>query len=664
MRTVLAATLCLFVGCGSDPPGPTPDGDVPDVMADAAPDAPTDAPGDGVMDGMWDPGLDDEVGSDGDSGPDDAPTEDLAGDDGKPNLPPGDVPEDEEGPDVAPLDAQGDSQDIGPIPSCVPGSGICKDAQTLLVCDETGQNEEESPCPAQGGCVDGACVTYCGGEPCDDGDPCTTDACDFDLDACVTGPVDPGTSCDDGDACTGDGVCVEGTCVGGEAATVCEQPEDPTCGPFACNPATGGCEITPGNEGTPCDDGDPCTYEDQCVAGTCAGFAEPAICDPGEAACDREVAGTCNGCGSGLEDGTDCDGASGSLCRLGVCEPVGATWWVSKSGDDSSGDGSAGDPLATIQKAIDDASPGDAIRVEPGTYQEHLVITDKWLDVASTEGALVTVVDAGLSGKGLHVHGEGSAGTRFSGFTITGGKPQKGQDRGGGAQVDASHSRIVDCILTANSAAPDLNLAGGAHLKIGGSFVRIERTRFVGALTYPELWIDDGARGVLFENCAITTADGATTVLAGNGAASLVHTTVVGSIGPVIDYLNDSETENLVSGCVLVAADAGSGTGALVWYDGSLGSWGSTVRVQASRLWGTQASQTNMFQGVLIVGPGNITGDPLFAGLDDGAYSLSDASPCVGAATGYGAPPSDITGAPRPQGAGTGPDMGAWESAK
>lgn len=45
-----------------------------------------------------------------------------------------------------------------------------------------------------------------------------------------------------------------------------------------------------------------------------------------------------------------------------------ATWHVATTGSDSSGDGSQGNPWASITHAVDNASSGDLVLVEPGTY--------------------------------------------------------------------------------------------------------------------------------------------------------------------------------------------------------------------------------------------------------------------------------------------------------
>jgi subtilisin-like proprotein convertase family protein len=67
--------------------------------------------------------------------------------------------------------------------------------------------------------------TPCGPGGCDDGNPCTTDACDTTTGTCSHVQI----SCDDGNICTDD----------------------------FCSPATGGCVHTPSS----CDDGNPCTID-------------------------------------------------------------------------------------------------------------------------------------------------------------------------------------------------------------------------------------------------------------------------------------------------------------------------------------------------------------------------------------------------------------------
>jgi hypothetical protein len=121
------------------------------------------------------------------------------------------------------------------------------------------------------------------GEPCDDGDLCTTDdRCD-DAGTCVPGPplVCPGAcaqcdggscvqraagaACDDGNACTtGDRCTPTGECEPG-APLACDDANP--CTDDACAPASGCVHVA---NAAACDDGDGCTA-DVCAGGVCVG---------------------------------------------------------------------------------------------------------------------------------------------------------------------------------------------------------------------------------------------------------------------------------------------------------------------------------------------------------------------------------------------------------
>lgn len=99
---------------------------------------------------------------------------------------------------------------------------------------------------------------------CDDGDPCTPDACDLEAARCVAGPPIPGCcagnlACDDGDPCTYD-----------------------TCWSFTCRnpPKSGNCCTTD----AACDDHDPCT-RDFCALGTCRHLPDTGACCLDDAWC-------------------------------------------------------------------------------------------------------------------------------------------------------------------------------------------------------------------------------------------------------------------------------------------------------------------------------------------------------------------------------------------
>ena len=186
-----------------------------------------------------------------------------------------------------------------------PGGGACQGKRYcgsggLSACDAA----PASPEACNGGDDD------CDGETdeagCDDGDPCTTDAC---VDAkCATTPATG--ACDDGDVCTEGEQCVEGACAGGSAKD-CDDG-DP-CTDDSCD-ATKGCEQTPAVAG--CDDNDACTTGEKCVEGVCGGGVEKS-CDDGVVCTDDSCDGTTGVCTNEIslalcDDGDPC--TSDSAC--------------------------------------------------------------------------------------------------------------------------------------------------------------------------------------------------------------------------------------------------------------------------------------------------------------------------------------------------------------
>ena len=115
----------------------------------------------------------------------------------------------------------------------------------------------------------------CEENPCDDGNPCTTD--DILPFGCLNEPVD----CDDGLFCNGHETCFDGECLSGEepclASQTCDEEED-TCqtptGSGGGPPVVTGCTTD-----AACDDGEFCNGTETCDAGTntCVGGQEPCL---------------------------------------------------------------------------------------------------------------------------------------------------------------------------------------------------------------------------------------------------------------------------------------------------------------------------------------------------------------------------------------------------
>jgi hypothetical protein len=107
---------------------------------------------------------------------------------------------------------------------------------------------------------------------CDDGEPCSIDGCGATPcsaagSSCTRASRPGGTPCDDGMACT-----VNDTCGTPQLPALCGgQPvicdDGNPCTDDACDGATGQCVFTPNS--APCTDGSLCTVGDTCSGGTC-----------------------------------------------------------------------------------------------------------------------------------------------------------------------------------------------------------------------------------------------------------------------------------------------------------------------------------------------------------------------------------------------------------
>ncbi|MFC1888949.1 right-handed parallel beta-helix repeat-containing protein, partial [Thermodesulfobacteriota bacterium] len=137
----------------------------------------------------------------------------------------------------------------------------------------------------------------------------------------------------------------------------------------------------------------------------------------------------------------------------------------------------------TIQAAIDEATHGDLVLVDPGTYVENIVFKGKRITVRSTQGADVTVIDGNGTGSVvMFVFGE-TPKSVLEGFTVTNGCNENGAGifcalsfptitnckiihngalRGGGIFCTASSPVIRNCIIAGNSAWD-----GGGGISIG-----------------------------------------------------------------------------------------------------------------------------------------------------------------------------------------------------
>ncbi len=189
--------------------------------------------------------------------------------------------------------------------ACDPATG-CAHAFNQAPCDDQNACTTADTC-SQGKCMFGLAVS------CNDGNPCTTDSC-----APATGclfSLNQGP-CDDGNICTTGDHCNLGTCIS-SASLTCNDKNP--CTEDACSPNVG-CTFTPNQAA--CDDGNACTTGDLCLAGTCKGL-QAADCSDGNL-CTDDACNPATGCAHS-SNAAPCDDKDvctvGDACNAGSCKP-------------------------------------------------------------------------------------------------------------------------------------------------------------------------------------------------------------------------------------------------------------------------------------------------------------------------------------------------------
>ncbi len=205
---------------------------------------------------------------------------------------------------------------IKEIHYCIEGPDGCR------VWDEGTSCDDGNPCTDDACAAEKGCVTADNKEPCDDGNPCTGP------DQCGGGECQPGEmicACeqdedcadqDDGNACNGVLVCVDNECVIEPGSVVeCAGQVGP-CLENVCDPETGNCLDKWIANGTACNDSNACTANETCQQGSCTGSS--INCDDGNP-CTDDDCNTQSGCvHENLPDGTSCGG--NMECQGGVCQ--------------------------------------------------------------------------------------------------------------------------------------------------------------------------------------------------------------------------------------------------------------------------------------------------------------------------------------------------------
>ena len=223
-----------------------------------------------------------------------------------------------------------DDDDPCTVDACAEPDGCFAEAA-----EEGAECDDGYACTIHDQCVEGECKGVV--DPCDDGNPCTSGACEQG--ACVYAALD-GEPCEDGDLCSEGDVCAGEVCTMG---TIKDCASGDPCRLGFCDASTGSCGSQVMADNTPCTDGNICSLGDRCVAGSCEGTSEM-TCDDGNP-CTADMCNPQAGCiftaaGSGIACNTDpcvegqtCDGGAcqggtpmacddGDVCTVDYCDPL------------------------------------------------------------------------------------------------------------------------------------------------------------------------------------------------------------------------------------------------------------------------------------------------------------------------------------------------------
>ncbi|MCA9753804.1 MAG: right-handed parallel beta-helix repeat-containing protein [Gemmatimonadetes bacterium] len=292
---------------------------------------------------------------------------------------------------------------------------------------------------------------------------------------------------------------------------------------------------------------------------------------------------------------------------LGACgNASGAVWNISPDG--------TGD-APTIQAAVDLASPGDEIRLAPGTYydavtrtiQGHsaprtttaVAFTSVQVHLTSVGGADVTFIDGENSHHGLMIVDGGDA--TVSGITFRNCARSGGEIWGGGIMVHRSSPTIEDCAFVDCE-----GWAGGGVFISQGSGAVIRRNKFV-----------NNHGGDLAGGLELFQTSG----------AIVEHNTFVGN------------TATRFGGGLLVN-DSSASLSANIFANNTAGEWGgglacwanTTLAADCDLYWNNSAPEDPDFSVACALEfgiDGLVYADPLFCDPSNGNYLISSQSPAA-----------------------------------
>ncbi|SEM41607.1 hypothetical protein SAMN04489760_11466 [Syntrophus gentianae] len=306
--------------------------------------------------------------------------------------------------------------------------------------------------------------------------------------------------------------------------------------------------------------------------------------------------------------------------------PLKDTYTVCKTGCD----------YPSVQTAIDATKGGDTVLVSSGRYIENINFNGKAITVKSLSGPYDTVIDANFKGSAIVFnHGETSKSV-LDGFTLTNGTgtlDNNGYRYGGGIYSSAPSPKIINCVLTGNSA----DGCGGGGLFHGSPLIsRCLITKNHTGYGGGGLYLTGGSAKVDSSTISdnISAGDGGGIECTGYSAAVIYNSVLASNTAKKRGggIAGDWRSSITILNSTIVNNSAWANNGPALFL------WNSAVSVKNSILLGGVSLYSDATADINYSdvpgwtgGLGNISSDPLFINASYGVYHLKKTSPCVNA---------------------------------
>jgi hypothetical protein len=127
----------------------------------------------------------------------------------------------------------------------------------------------------------------------------------------------------------------------------------------------------------------------------------------------------------------------------------------------------------TIQSAIDVATDGGMVLVEPGTYPEHIDFKGKAITVKGRRGPQLTIIDAGNTDPVVSFTSQETRDSVLDGFTLQNGRTnssgQGAPPQGGGVVIQRASPTIKNNVITNNHAS----MGSGIGINFGSPLIQM-----------------------------------------------------------------------------------------------------------------------------------------------------------------------------------------------